>query len=98
MSGDQIVRAVRDRRAAVGAEAARRVVFGSRFVGGAAITVPVCVAYGDQDRVVESPAEHDALGPAARWVLVKDCGHAMSWDQPEACLSLIAETTALAPA
>jgi pimeloyl-ACP methyl ester carboxylesterase len=98
VSAEQVVRSARDRRAAAGAEAARRAVFGSHFADGAAITVPVCVAYGDADRVVDSPSEHDALPPATRWVLVEDCGHAMSWDQPEACLALIAETAALAPA
>ena len=98
VSIDQVVRSARDRRDAKGAGAARRAVWSSRFAGGAAVTVPVCIAYGDADRVVQSPAEHDLLGPATRWVLVPHCGHAMSWDQPEACLALIAETTALAPA
>jgi len=98
VSTDQLVRSARDRRAATGAEAARRAVWGSRFEGGAAIAVPVCVAYGDADQFVDSRAERDVLGPSVRWVSVPHCGHAMSWDQPEACLKLIAETSALASA
>jgi pimeloyl-ACP methyl ester carboxylesterase len=60
--------------------------------------MPVCVAYGDADHFVGSRAERDVLGPAVRWVSVPHCGHAMSWDQPAACLELIAETSALASA
>jgi pimeloyl-ACP methyl ester carboxylesterase len=47
---------------------------------------------------VDSRAERDVLDPSVRWVSVPHCGHAMSWDQPEACLKLIAETSALASA
>ena len=98
VSGDQLVRSARDRRDARGAAAARRALWGSRFEGGARIAMPVCVAYGDADHFVGSRAERDVLGPAVRWVSVPHCGHAMSWDQPAACLELIAETSALASA
>jgi pimeloyl-ACP methyl ester carboxylesterase len=98
VSVEQLTGAARDRRAAKGADAARRAVFSSRFTGGDRITVPVCVAFGDDDRYVGVGASRAALPPAARWVTVPHCGHAMSWDQPAACLELIAETSALASA
>src|ERR1700722_3988728 len=78
VSTDQLVRAARDRRNATGAEAARRAVWSARFERGGAITVPVCVAYGDSDRIVETPTDRDVLGPSVRWVSVPHCGHAIS--------------------
>jgi pimeloyl-ACP methyl ester carboxylesterase len=97
VSTDQLVHAAVDRRDARGAGAARRAVWSARFERGGAIAVPVCVAYGDSDRIV-GPPDRDVLGPSVRWVSVPHCGHAISWDHPEACLELIAQTSALASA
>lgn len=96
VTSEQLLYSARDRRRALGASAVRRAVWASRFADGAKISVPVCVAFGDADRVVRPPraTEHDVLPESARWVSVPHCGHAMSWDQPEACLALIAETSA----
>jgi pimeloyl-ACP methyl ester carboxylesterase len=69
-----------------------------RFEDGAAITVPVHVAFGDHDRVLpaHTSQEQSLLPEHARFTIVKECGHAMTWDQPEACVSLIKETAAMA--
>lgn len=62
------------------------------------IRVPSTVAFGDRDRVLPAPdCQERSLAPeGAEWVVVPDCGHAMTWDQPEACLELIDRTVARA--
>jgi pimeloyl-ACP methyl ester carboxylesterase len=99
VSSAQLLGALHSRRDAVGAGAVRRALWQNRFTNGDRIAVPVTVAYGDADSLVTgaTPAERSALPPQARWLTVPDCGHAISWDQPELCLRLIEETAALAP-
>jgi pimeloyl-ACP methyl ester carboxylesterase len=72
----------------------------SRFENGHKLTVPVSVAFGDHDRVLppSTSQERSAVPDHARWSVVADCGHAMSWDQPEDCINLITQTAALAAA
>ena len=62
------------------------------------VTVPVTVAFGDSDHVLPAPDYQErSLAPAGtEWVVVPDCGHAMTWDQPAACLELIDRTVARA--
>jgi pimeloyl-ACP methyl ester carboxylesterase len=100
VSSAQLLGALRSRRDAVGAGAVRRALWQNRFTDGDRITVPVTVAYGDADSLVTgaTPAQRSALPAQARWLTVPDCGHAISWDQPELCLRLIKETAALASA
>jgi pimeloyl-ACP methyl ester carboxylesterase len=75
-----------------------RAMVGSAFRDGPHIGVPTTVAFGDADRVLPAPGcQWRARAPTeARWVRVPSCGHAMTWDQPETCLALIAETVARA--
>ena len=72
----------------------------ARFEGAARVTVPCTVAFGDADRVLDAESSQNrALAPpGADWVVVPDCGHAMSWDQPDICVELIRATTARAGA
>ncbi|HEY1734041.1 MAG TPA: alpha/beta hydrolase, partial [Acidimicrobiales bacterium] len=60
--------------------------------------VPVTVAFGDADRTLppDSSQERSLLPAHADWVTVADCGHAMTWDQPDTCVELIRATTARA--
>lgn len=69
-----------------------------RFEDGRRITVPATVAFGDHDRVLppESSQDRRGLPDHVAWEIVTDCGHAMTWDQPEACLRLIRRTAAAA--
>jgi len=41
-----------------------------------------------------SSRERSLAPPDAEWLVVPDCGHAMTWDQPEICLELIDRTIA----
>ncbi len=67
-----------------------------RFEDGRRITVPLTVAFGDHDRVLPPETSQDRAGLPEQtvWRIVPDCGHAMTWDQPEACLELIRRTAA----
>jgi pimeloyl-ACP methyl ester carboxylesterase len=69
-----------------------------RFRASSGLTVPVSVAFGDSDEVLPAPRFQDrsALPPQATWTVVPDCGHAMSWDQPDACVDLIRQTVGAA--
>jgi pimeloyl-ACP methyl ester carboxylesterase len=70
-----------------------------RFEGAASVRVPTTVAFGDADRVLPPSTSQDRslAPPGAEWVTVPDCGHAMTWDQPEACLDLIRRAGAQPP-
>jgi pimeloyl-ACP methyl ester carboxylesterase len=69
-----------------------------RFESAADVGVPVTVAFGDRDLVLPGPdCQERSLAPEqAEWVVVSNCGHAMTWDQPAACLELIDRTVARA--
>jgi pimeloyl-ACP methyl ester carboxylesterase len=71
-----------------------RAMVGSAFREGRRIGVAATVAFGEADRVLPGPRyqRRDRLGEGVRWVGVARCGHAMTWDQPDACVALIAET------
>lgn len=98
VSQSQFLAAARALSEARGYGACDRAAVDHRFGGGASIGVPVTVAFGDADRVLPPDTSQDrSLLPAhARFEVVGDCGHAMSWDQPEVCLRLLAETVATA--
>lgn len=91
---DQFLAAARALGQARGYGACDRASVDHRFTGAAAVHVPLTVAFGDHDRVLPptSSQERSLLPAGARWEIVEDCGHAMSWDQPEACLRLVRET------
>ncbi len=97
---DRFLAAARALGQARGYAACDRAAVDHPFAGAAAIDVdvPVTVAFGDADQVLppESSQERSLLPAHARWEVVPRCGHAMHWDQPEACLRLIREMVAAA--
>jgi pimeloyl-ACP methyl ester carboxylesterase len=71
-------------------DATRRIT----FVRGAQVPVPVCVVFGDDDRLLPSPdnTHREIAPPGARWVVLPRCGHAPMWDAPERTVELVEET------
>ncbi len=68
-----------------------------RFEGGAAIDVPVTVAWGDEDKLIPSSARRDDELPAhAMTVTLTGCGHVPFWDDPDQVVETILSTTARA--
>lgn len=59
-------------------------VRGEAFTGGAAIDVPVTVAFGTRDRLLtaRSCQHRDELPRTHRWLKLPDCGHVPMWDNP----------------
>jgi pimeloyl-ACP methyl ester carboxylesterase len=94
----QFVKAAVALAQARGYRAIDRAMVRDRFTDGARITAPVTVAFGDLDRVLPADRAQDLseLPVHAEVHVVESCGHAMTWDQPEACLSLISDTVARA--
>lgn len=56
--------------------------------------IPVTVIFGDADRTLPAPqCQTRELAPAhAKWVVLKDTGHAPMWDEPEIVVDLIKQT------
>jgi pimeloyl-ACP methyl ester carboxylesterase len=52
----------------------------ARFEGLERIRVPVTLAWPDRDRLVARPR---SLPPSVRNVVLRDCGHLPTWDDPE---------------
>lgn len=64
----------------------------ARFQGGGGITVPVTVAWGEQERLVPTKARRtDELPPQARLIALPGCGHLPMWDDPALVTSTILE-------
>ena len=63
----------------------------TRFTDGAAITVPVTVAFGSRDRVLlPGVARHRGQLPAqTRWVRLRGCGHLPWLDDPDTVVNLL---------
>lgn len=68
----------------------------SRFSGGASIEVPVTISWGEHDHLLLPRQARRALAeiPSARYVLLKDCGHVPTWDNPELVARVILEGSA----
>ncbi len=66
-----------------------------RFSGGAAITVPVTVAFGTRDRVLLPgiARRRDQLPKQARWVRLRGCGHVPMIDDPAATADLLLQAS-----
>ncbi|MHB8219541.1 MAG: alpha/beta fold hydrolase [Acidimicrobiales bacterium] len=94
VTDDQFVAAARALEQAKGFSACDVQAVRHRFENGPKVRVPSAVAFGDGDRVLPAATnqERSMAPPDAEWMIVPDCGHAMTWDQPEACLALIART------
>lgn len=77
--------------AATGFRETLRALEKERFTGGAAITVPVTVAFGTRDRVLlPGIARHrDELPAQTRWVQLRGCGHVPMVDDPDATADLL---------
>lgn len=67
----------------------------TRFTGGAAITVPVTVAFGTRDWLLTRDCQHrDELPAQTRWLHPRGWGHVPMWDDPEGIADLILEGSA----
>ena len=75
--------------AAPGYVATNREMRADRFRGASEIDVPVTLAWGDRDRLI-SPRDPGIAG--ARNVVLEDCGHVPTWDDPERVPEIIVET------
>jgi pimeloyl-ACP methyl ester carboxylesterase len=72
-----------------------RALESERFTDGAAITVPVTVAFGTRDRVLlPGVARHrDQLPDQTRWVRLRGCGHVAMVDDPDATAALLLQAS-----
>src|SRR5919112_1675530 len=64
---------------------------GTGFRDGAAIRVPVTVAFGTRDRVLPPllTRRRSQLPPQTRWIEIKEAGHVPMFDQPGAVVALL---------
>jgi pimeloyl-ACP methyl ester carboxylesterase len=60
-----------------------------RFRGAAEVDVPVTLAWGERDRLI---TPRDPGIPGARTILLEDCGHVPTWDDPERVTEIILQT------
>jgi pimeloyl-ACP methyl ester carboxylesterase len=92
--------AVHDLAAAPGFRETLRALEKRRFEDGAAITVPVTVAFGSRDRVLlpRVARRRDQLPDQTRWVTLPGCGHIAVFDDPGAVVDLLLATTDTATA
>jgi pimeloyl-ACP methyl ester carboxylesterase len=61
----------------------------SAFTGAGDLSVPVTLAFGDRDRLIRPTR---LASPAARTVLLHDCGHIPMWDDTEAVTEVLLST------
>ena len=67
----------------------------ARFAGGRAIDVPVTIAFGKRELLLNRHARlRDELPPHAVWVELQGCGHIPTWDDPELVVETIRAGTA----
>jgi pimeloyl-ACP methyl ester carboxylesterase len=83
--------AVHDLAAAPGFRETLRALEKRQFEDGAAITVPVTVAFGSRDRVLLPGVarRRDQLPDQTRWVTLPGCGHVPMFDDPAATADLL---------
>jgi pimeloyl-ACP methyl ester carboxylesterase len=86
---------VHDMATAPGFRETLRALERARFTDGAAITVPVTVAFGSRDRVLLPlvARRRDELPEQARWVTLPGAGHVPMWDDPDAVVDLLRRST-----
>lgn len=92
---DVALAAVQDMATAPGFRETLRGLERRSFRDGAAIEVPVTVAFGTRDRVL-LPAltrRRDELPPHTRWVKLAGCGHIPMFDDPTAVAALLLESS-----
>jgi pimeloyl-ACP methyl ester carboxylesterase len=83
--------AIHDMATAPGFRETLRALEKRQFEDGAAITVPVTVAFGSRDRVLlpKVARRRDQLPDQTRWVTLSECGHIPMFDDPEATADLL---------
>ena len=92
---EPVTTAVHDMTAAPGFRETLRVLERRQFEDGAAITVPVTVAFGSRDRVLLPGVarRRDQLPDQTRWVTLPGCGHVPMFDDPQAVVDLLLTST-----
>ena len=98
VTSEQLLANARALARARGRSACFQAMRAARFQATGANQVPTAVAFGDHDEVLppETCQELSLVPEGATTEIVSDCGHAMSWDQPDRCLALIDEVVARA--
>jgi pimeloyl-ACP methyl ester carboxylesterase len=71
---------------APGFDAANAAMRAGSFTRLADVRVPVTLAWAEHDRLVRRPRH---LPPNVRSIVLADCGHLPTWDQPEAVASVL---------
>jgi pimeloyl-ACP methyl ester carboxylesterase len=91
VTADQFTKAAMALAEARGYGSIDRALVNHRFTDGLHVAVPVTVAFGDADRVLPEHSSRDLalLPPQTEVQTIASCGHAMTWDQPGACVELI---------
>ncbi len=74
---------------APGYTATNREMRSDHFRGAAEIDVPVTLAWGEHDRLIRP---RDPGIPGAQTVMLEDCGHVPTWDDPELVTQVILRT------
>jgi pimeloyl-ACP methyl ester carboxylesterase len=79
---------------AQGYEPCDRAAVTYRFEGRDEISVPVTVAFGARDKVLPATTsqERTLVPDHADWIVVDDCGHAMTFDRRDRCVEIISAT------
>jgi len=87
--------AIHDMATAPGFRETLRALEKTQFEDGAAITVPVIVAFGSPDRVLlpKVARRRDQLPDQTRWVTLSECGHIPMFDDPEATADLLLQAS-----
>jgi pimeloyl-ACP methyl ester carboxylesterase len=87
--------AVHDMAAAPGFRETLRALEKRQFEDGAAIKVPVTVAFGSRDRVLLPGVarRRNELPDQTRWVTLSGCGHVPMFDDPQAVVDLLHRST-----
>jgi pimeloyl-ACP methyl ester carboxylesterase len=92
---DPVRTAIHDMAAAPGFRETLRALEKRQFEDGAAITVPVTVAFGSRDRVLLPGVarRRGELPDQTRWVTLSGCGHVPMFDDPQAVVDLLLHST-----
>ncbi len=56
------------------------------------VTVPTTIAWGALDRLV-APPRPERMPPGARYLVLENCGHTPTWDEPEAVAELLLQAS-----
>jgi pimeloyl-ACP methyl ester carboxylesterase len=83
--------AIHDMATAPGFRETLRAAESTGFRNGAAIRVPVTVAFGSRDRAIPPvlARRREELPPQTRWIEIKSAGHVAMFDQPGAVVALL---------